>query len=210
MNPVILSVPCKEPNGVVIRNVRLTELSFEKVKFLINKLSDIDVLFNDYVKKDPKAILEHFLSVQDGEIRPTGLLWDVDDVGIFLLNEIRPPVSGDAHFVFWDKRFKGREALCREMLRYIMREYSLHRIQVEVPVYATHTIKAVNRIGMVLEGRSREAVRYKDGWFDINRYSVLEEDLNIPISTTDDPPARIACPNCKDIYRKQFHIRKEA
>ena len=103
---------------------------------------------------------------------------DVDDVGIFFLNEIIPHQSASAHFVFWDKRFRGREELCKEMLRYVFEQYKFERIQVEVPLYAYHTMDAVENLGFVLEGRIRRAILYHDKWFDVNLYSVLPSDLD--------------------------------
>jgi len=174
---VIVNVECSEPEGTVVRSVRLASLSAERMAFLWDKLKGFDTLFNDFVKGDYAAFVNHFVMEVNGQPVPTGLFWDVDDVGIFLLHDIIPFQSATAHFVFWDKRFRGREALCIEMLKYAFENYKFERIKVEVPLYAYHTMDAVEGLGFVLEGRMRRAVLYHDRWFDVNIYSVLPEDL---------------------------------
>ena len=77
------------------------------MKFLWDKLSKFDVLFNDFVKGDFEAFVSHFIVQVDGKPEPAGLLWDIDDVGIILVNNIVPFESATAHFVFWDGRFRG-------------------------------------------------------------------------------------------------------
>jgi RimJ/RimL family protein N-acetyltransferase len=178
MDTPVLVVECNEPEGKVMREVRLTHLSMEKMKFLWERLSKFDVLFNDFVRGDLAAFINHFVVMVDGEPTPTGLMWDIDDVGIFLLNEIKPMESASAHLVFWDKRFRGREELCREMLKYVFKEYGFRRIKVEIPLYATLSLNAMERIGFTKEGRMRKAVKYKGEWFDVNIYSILPEELN--------------------------------
>ena len=175
---VIVNVKCSEPEGEIVRSVRLARLSVERIQFLWEKLKGFDTLFNDFVKDDFAAFVNHFVMEVNGEPVPTGLLWDIDDIGIFLLQDITPHQSATAHFLFWDKRFRGRRQLCIEMLKYAFDNYKFQRIQVEVPLYAYHTMNAVESIGFVLEGRMRKAILWNDKWFDVNLYSVLPSDLD--------------------------------
>jgi len=175
---VILNVKCSEPEGEVVRSVKLAHLSVERMQFLWEKLKGFDTLFNDFVKDDYAAFVNHFVVQVNGQPVPTGLLWDVDDIGLFFLNNIIPHQSAEAHFLFWDSRFRGREGLCIEMLKYAFENYKFQRIKVEVPLYAYHTMDSVESLGFVLEGRMRKAILYHDKWFDMNIYSVLPEDLD--------------------------------
>ena len=174
----VLTVECREPGGPIVRTVTEGVISFERINYLWEKLSQFDTLFNDFVRGDFSRFVQHFVK-QDaaGNPMPTGLVWDVDDVGIFFLTEMMPLNSGLAHFVFWDKRFRGREELCRKMLKMAFDELQFHRIRVEVPLYANFTIQAVERIGFTLEGRQRQAIKYKGDWFDVNMYSMLAEEM---------------------------------
>ncbi len=169
--------------------------------FLWDKLKGFDTLFNDFVRGDYAAFVNHFVMEVNGQPVPTGLLWDIDDVGIFLLHDIISHQSATAHFVFWDKRFRGRENLCTEMLRYAFEKYKFQRIKVEVPIYANHTQNAVERLGFIQEGRLRKAIKFHDKWFDILIYSVLLEDLEN--SSTSWSTRKTVCFSCGEIFNKQ-------
>lgn len=199
---VIINVKCSEPEGEVVRSVRLAHLNVERMQFLWEKLKGFDTLFNDFVKDDYAAFVNHFVMEYDGEPVPTGLLWDVDDIGIFLLQDIIPHQSATAHFVFWDKRFRGREALCIEMLRYAFENYKFERIEVQIPLYANHTQDAVEKLGFVQEGRLRRAILYHDKWFDMLVYSVLLKDLEnrSPINWST---RRTTCFSCGQVFNKR-------
>lgn len=199
----VVRAECDEPEGRIERKVSLTSLSMERLKELWDHLSRFDTLFNDYVRGDFRAFVEHFIQQIDGRIMPTGLLWDVDNVGIFFLNEIRPCVSAQAHFVFWDGRFKGREHLCREMCRMAFEEYKFKRIEVHVPLYTPQTLNAVEKIGFIQEGRLRRAIPYKGQWFDVNLYSMIEEDLNHLGGPSKLHSARFNCWGCQKIMSKE-------
>lgn len=175
---VILEVECREPEGSVIRSVRLAKLSFEKLKFFYEKTKDFDTLFNDYIGGNFEAFVSQFI-MQDrsGEIFPTGIVWEVDDVGILRLSDISPGLEATAHFTFWDRRLRGRENLVKEMVRYAIEQFKLHRIIVEVPLYAKPILYFVERIGFQKEGREREAVMYKGQWYDVIRYSILDREV---------------------------------
>jgi len=173
----ILQFECNEPKSKIVRTVSPTQLSKDRIQFLWDKLKEFDTLFNDFVRGDYAAFVNHFIVQVDGQPMSAGLFWDVDDVGILLLKNIIPMQSAETHFVFWDRRFKGREGLCRGMLKYVFELYKFQRIEVRVPMYATDTLVAVERLGFVKEGRIRRSVLYKDDWFDVNLYSILPHEV---------------------------------
>lgn len=156
----------------------LAQLSFERIRFLWDKLKEFEVLFNDHFQHDFKKFADAFVLQIDGEPVPTGLIWDIDDVGIVYLTDMVAEANALIHFLFWDRRWRGREELCRTMIRYIFDRYRFHKLTWQVPLYAFHTMAAVERIGFTLDGRIRDDVRYKGQWFDVNYYSVLEGELD--------------------------------
>jgi RimJ/RimL family protein N-acetyltransferase len=158
--------------------MRKGDYSFDTLKLIWEKVQEFDTLFDDFYEKDFAKFVDAFVR-QDaaGDFVATGLLWTVDDVGIFRLTDMVPLQSAHAHFLFWDRRFRGREGLIRAGLKHVFDKYKFHRIKVEVPMYAHKTLVAVERIGFKKEGRMREHVRYKGDWFDANLYSMLEGDL---------------------------------
>jgi RimJ/RimL family protein N-acetyltransferase len=198
---VVVEGLCRERDGEVVRRVRRTKLSIDRLKFIWDKLHKFDVLFNDWVRGDFEAFLNHFIVQIDGELHAAGLMWDVDDVGMFMLTDIVPGICGTAHFTFWDRRFRGREELCRAMLRHVFDTYGFKRIEVRVPLYAHSARAATERIGFVLEGRLRSVALYKDRWFDVNVYSMLNDDV-IPggdLSTWRN--RRSVCRECGKVFR---------
>ena len=172
-------VECDEPEGIVTREVRPLRLSMKKLKELYHHLNQFDVLFNNYFQNDINAFINSFFCMVNGEIQPLGLVWEIDDVGIFVITDISPGFEALMHFTFWDRRFRGREILMRELIRYVMKKFSFHRIVAEVPMYAPPTMGFVERIGFIKEGRKRQVVKYKGNWFDANLYSIVEGDLDV-------------------------------
>lgn len=157
--------------------MRPAALTINRLKHYYEKLKEFPTLFNSWVT-DEEEFLNSFLRQGPDGIIATGLIWEVDDVGIFYLTEIIPGQDGLGHFTFWDKRTKGREELIREMVRFVFQFLKLHRITVEVPLYTAPWLpKFVENIGFVKEGRKREAVKYKGEWFDVNVYSILAGEV---------------------------------
>lgn len=193
MNNPILSIECNEPEGLVTRHVRPTEMTVEKIGDLWDKISKFDSLFNDFVRGDFASFLAHFVTqVGPKEFEAASLCWDVDDVGILILNDLRPGVSASAHFIFWDMRLKGREELLRRMIEYVFDRYEFRRIETQVPVRYYLTMAGVEKLGFIKEGRIREAYVFNDVWYDVNIYGIIREDLT-------NPPTkkyRQVCLNC--------------
>lgn len=174
----VLEIECEERDGTVVRAVKFVPLTIERLRFYYDNLKEFDVLFNEHVRNDFKSWISQFLSQDEsGNVTSNGLIWQVDDVGIFYLTDIRPGYEALAHFNFWDQKFNGRRELCREMLKYIFTRFGFHRIVTEVAMYATKSLSAVEWIGFTKEGRKREAVKYKGEWWDVALYSILEDEV---------------------------------
>ena len=159
---MVLTFECIEPEGTVMREVRPAVLSFSVLKGYYDKLKEFDTVFNGYVANNIDAFIRSFVKGDGSDgLAATGIIWEVDDVGILYLTDISIGNDAYAHFNFWDRRFKGRENLIRGMMKYIMEEFDLHRINVEVALFAGPWLpSALERIGFVKEGRKREAI-----WF---------------------------------------------
>ncbi len=175
----ILTVECSEPEGQVTRHVRPVSLTGERLRFYWEHLKKFDVLFNDFYAGDSAAFIKMFVDQgPGGELRSIGLIWEVDDVGIFYLTQMAPGHQGHIHFTFWDSRLRGRIELGKEMLIYLMKTFKFHRLVVEVPLYAHKALfRAVESLGFKKEGRMREAALYKGQWFDVNLYAILNHEV---------------------------------
>jgi RimJ/RimL family protein N-acetyltransferase len=173
-----LSVECQEPEGIVTRSVRFSRLDANKIRFLYEKLSQFDTLFDDYIRDDFESFLKVFMSpLPDGDVEAAGLVWEVDDVGILYLTNIVPNVEALVHAAFWDRRLKGREELCREMIRLLMDQFDFHRLTARIGLYSKATLDFVERVGFKKEGRLRQATLFKGEWFDVNIYSILKGEV---------------------------------
>lgn len=176
MSEIILTVTCVEPEGTFERVVKKTALSEERLKYYWEKLKKFDTLFNRHIV-DVDDFIQTFLSqTASGEPQANGLVWEVDDVGIFFLTDIYPAFQATGHFTFWDQRFRGRENLVKAMIRYAFEEYGFRRVVAEVPLYTVPTMRAVEKVGFVKEGRLRKATWYQGEWWDVNLYSILKEE----------------------------------
>ena len=175
MDP-ILRVECNEPGGLVVRRITLAPLTLGKLEEYWEKLSKFPTLFNNHIT-DFNDFVGAFLSMDSNGIRARGLIWEVDDVGLIFMTDIYPVFQASGHFTFWDRRFRGREKLIREMIKYAFKEFGFRRIVAEVPLYTQPTLKAVERVGFVKEGRYRKYVFYQGEWWDVNFYSILKEEV---------------------------------
>ena len=172
---VVFSCKCEEPEGTVERSVYFAPLTPERINRYYEKLSKFPTLFNRHITG-----IEDFLTsfiTQDGDsIKANGIIWEVDDVGLFFITDIYPNYQATGHFTFWDRRFRGREVLLKTALKYAFKEFDFHRIITEVPLYTPATLGAVERVGFVKEGRLRKATWYQGEWWDVNLYSILREE----------------------------------
>lgn len=180
----VLEVECPEPEGKVVRRVEPVSLTAERLREYYDRLNEFPVLFNEHTGSLEDFIRTFVRPRSDGlGVDATGLIWEVDDVGILYLTRLRPGVSAYGDFTFWDQRLRGREPLVREALRHVFERFGFHRIETEVALYARPAMAFVERVGFKKEGRKREAVLYtpKDAeepkWFDTNLYSILSHEV---------------------------------
>ena len=175
---------CDEARGPVVRRVRLAELTIEKLRYFYDKLKKFDVLFNAEMPNDFISFAGRFLRQRpDGTLDATGLIWEVDDVGILFMTGITQS-SVCAHFTFWDRQLRGREPLIRALIKYGVERYGFERVEVQIGLYARAALYSVERIGFVKEGRLRNSMKYKGEWYDANIYSLLREEV---MSWEDQP-----------------------
>ena len=174
-----LSFICDEPEGKVERFVTPAELSFATLSSYYDNLKRFKTVFNSYIENNLDEFIKLFVQGDGDSVKATGLLWEVDDVGILYLTEIALGHDALAHFNFWDRRFKGREGLIRGMLVHVMDTFELHRVTVEVGTFAGGWLpNAVERIGFKKEGRKREAIMFEGIWYDSLLYSILRSEVN--------------------------------
>lgn len=176
---VVLKVVCREPNGPILRNIYLAELTIERLKYYYERLKKFKWIFNNFMKDDLDSFIRTFISQSrlTGDVVANGLVWEVDDVGLLGLSDIIPKHDATLHFSFWDRRTKGREVLLREFVKYVFRVFEFNRLSAEVPLYAAPWLPMIyEAAGFVAEGRKRKDAFYEGQWFDTRMLSVLREE----------------------------------
>ena len=89
------------------------------------------------------------------------------------------------HSDYWNKGI-ATEVLAK-MIDYGFDELHLHRIQAGCAVENIGSIKILEKVGMIREGRGRQILPLKSGWSDNFEYSILETDKR-KLSTTKNKP----------------------
>ena len=173
-----LSVVCEEPEGSITRHIYPLMFTPENLVKFYEKSAQFPILFGRPINSIAE-FLPYIIDIDDnGVVKVNGAFWVIDDfVGVMYLNGIGD-TGALAHITFFDRRFRGRQKLIKGMLRHVFDTYKLHRISVQLPGYVgLSTMKFVSGMGFKLEGKLREAARYKDKDFDILLYGILESEL---------------------------------
>jgi RimJ/RimL family protein N-acetyltransferase len=78
------------------------------------------------------------------------------------------------HSNYWRKGFATESV--NLILDYGFKTLNLHRIQAGCAVDNIGSIKVLEKVGMIKEGRGRQLLPLKNGWSDNFEYSILETD----------------------------------
>lgn len=144
--------------------------SLQKVKELWDKLSSINGLFDDFERGRSDIFLNKLQS------RDTLWLERTDGNGILYLTNIIPNLSATGHVVYWDKKLRGREEFTMDVLRYLMNQIPLVKVNLYLPDYARAARAFASRIGFKKEGTIRRWSRSNGRLFDISIYGITQEE----------------------------------
>ena len=175
------------------------ELSTERTRLKLIDLSDLDFIHSLHSLNETdefnalgipenieqtKSIIEPWIAQNELEFikiytfkiegkldnQPMGLfgfkLWDK--------KHRRGEVWYKFHVDFWNKGY-ATEVL-REVLNFGFNDLGLHRIQAGCAVENIGSIKVLEKVGMIQEGRGRQILPLKSVWSDNFEYSILETD----------------------------------
>jgi hypothetical protein len=101
----------------------------------------------------------------------------VNDVGIIYTTDTRPGIDADAHFLFWDRRTRGRHRVIIRAFRWLTQELEIHKLNVSVPVYAFAALQRARKLGLRIEGLRRKAIMHEGAWRDVVEFGVLDEEI---------------------------------
>jgi len=133
---------CQERDGLYIRHVNEVEPSDALRKYLEERLPPA---------ASPIKNLDHIYS--------KGMrIFLVDDVGVLIKGVIEYDDMVDVHVGFWDKRLRGREAMCRTVAVQLAREESYRGVWTALPHEARATIAFAKRVGFLEIRKTRSVV----------------------------------------------------
>lgn len=184
MSEPLLSVPCDEPGGTVVRHVYPMLLTPENLKTLWEKSRKYKTLFGKDVRGDFGKFARLLIKQHpNGELESTGLYLLVDDfIGVFYMTNIAVEagslVDASVHYSFFDGRHHGRLNLVKAMIKYGFQKYNFRRLSTEIPLYAKRdAFRFAELVGFRNEGRKRKATLFEDEWFDVNLFGILREEV---------------------------------
>jgi hypothetical protein len=78
--------------------------------------------------------------------QPERVSWLVDDVGLIFAVFDRPG-RASVHIVFWDRRLRGREILCRGLADWMIHKWDLNYLCTSIPATSRATLAFAEKIG---------------------------------------------------------------
>lgn len=162
------------------------DISIANLRKLYEKMSPFQVVFGKKVET-PEDFISIFMSYSrpSGDPQVNGLFWSIDglETGVYYITNIFLH-EADAHFVFFDKRVKGKEDLTRQVVDNVMEYFKFRRLNITIPCYVNHRVNDfVRRIGGAYEGKKYKSALYNNQWFDEKRYVIFNPEISLEYST---------------------------
>ena len=77
----------------------------------------------------------------------------------------------------WNNGY-GTEALTK-MLDFGFNELNLHRIEAGCAIENTGSIRSLEKVGLIREGKKRKNLPIRGGWVDAYSYAILKEEFTV-------------------------------
>lgn len=120
----------------------------------------------------------------------SGALWfeviDVDadeTVGImyfgdFVMSQVEPRfLTASFHVSMWDSKIGSRLPVLTGAVKRIFKLFRLHRLEMEIPLFAGGAIRVAKKAGFVEEGVRRKARRFGGQWWNVLHLAILEDEV---------------------------------
>lgn len=149
------------------------------IDYIWERVKKFDFMFSDELHEDKEAFFAYLLSpsvvvlmVIEGEEAD-----DLKPVGIIYIDQICPKYSARMHYIFWDRKQKGRHRVVFTAAEWFFTQFQFHRISVEVPVFAYAALRRLLRLGIRIEGRRKESVRRNGSWYDVLLFGLHHDEV---------------------------------
>lgn len=179
---------------------KILEVTQEKALELWDKLNSISGLWDDFTVNRPDIFFQSLMA-------PNSVwLERIDGNGILYLKNVIPGLSASGHVVYWDKRLRGREDFTVDVLRWLMQNIPLQKVNLYLPDYASSARGFAKRCGFKEEGCIRKWSYSGGKTFDVYVYGMtrdeaftkVEEEDNGPIHGTDSDGVRSEEPGVRE------------
>ena len=155
----------------VVKNMTLTR---EKVAMLWQMVQPFRTVFSDLTRGDAENFV-HAIT------HPASLWFEVWEdqmlVGIAWMTDINLVTDSSAHLLFFDRHPAEKRDVCMALIKWVFRNYPLHRISAHVPHMYHATLRLVQAMGFVPEGVKREAVLIRGSWVDIHMFGLTRSEV---------------------------------
>lgn len=140
------------------------------MKMVWEKLNEFPILFDDMERGNYPLFVQ-------GLVSPNTIILSSGDYGIVRACNIVPWRNADIHLAFWDRRFRGRDGLCKEALKWLFFEFGLNRVTIVVPSVVHYTINFILALGFRREGVIRQSWAYNGKLLDRHIFGLLRDEL---------------------------------
>lgn len=109
---------------------------------------------------------------------PKNAFFDLEgDAGLVSFTDIQPRVNANLHFIFYDKKLKGKEPVMLSIIHDMFELGKLRRITCGIPEDRITGIKLIKRIGFKQEGMLRCAYLRNGYYLNTGIYGLLREQI---------------------------------
>lgn len=141
LNGPLVTALCAERGGPVWREVYRLKVGKESIDFIFERLKGLPSMFSNQPLEDRAQLVE----MLDGD----RYYYLVDDVGLIGIElDFRDnQAAAHVHVTFWDRKLRGREAICREMCLWVMGTYGLDYLWTAIPTSFKAVREFARRVG---------------------------------------------------------------
>lgn len=157
--------------------------TLESIDFLWEFVKKHPFLYSDTTREDFDAFQTYILSPAHVILLVTQVCEDYAEdekdktVGVLYGDKIRPEWDMFGHYLFWDTVQKGRQKVIFAGINWFMQQFDLHKIHMEVPIFAYSVLRRIRRMGFLFEGLNRQAILSNGKWKDKLRFGIMREEV---------------------------------
>ena len=177
-NGKLLGLPIElESEDEEIYTLSPFQATVDNMDYIWERVGAFEFMFSDDLHKDKEAFFNYLLSpsvvvlvVVEGED-------DLTPVGIIYIDQIQLKHDARMHYIFWDRKQKGRHRVVFTAAEWFFNQFEFHRMTIEVPVFAYAALRRLRSLGVLIEGRKRKAIQRNGKWHDVLLFGVQSDEV---------------------------------